>query len=614
MTKNRSGEPRANRVFPDTDESVSGSALVDAIFEGIDDAVLAVSRRTRQVMLCNHAMVRIFGYEPAEVRGRTTEFLHVDHGHFRRFGEASERALRESRPYRAEYPMRRKGGDVFIADITVTPIGRAGDAYEGVVSVVRDTTTDRSTDELLRATTSALEERVKELTYLSLVSGACEDPDAGIEGFLTRVVTLLPSALRFPSTSFARVTVGASAYESVPFRAAGLPYVQVIESTDGVAMGKIEVFAEATISDPGDGFLLPEEREMLRVLAAHCAETVANARAREEIAARGTQLAALFTGAEDGMFVVDDEWRIVDVNPAGCRLLACERGDLLGSKFSRFVADEDENNAGTSLTGRKWAAMISSGSLRTELILIDSSDRRINAEVSAVANFMPHRHLGVVRDMTEHKRTETRLAAAVSERGALLQEVHHRVKNNLQIIVSMLRMQAMHARSEACVEHLIEAESRVRSMGLVHEHLYADRNLTAIDLDHYLRNLVSRLTELYRARDLDVAFRTDPIRLGLEQAIPCGLLVTEIVSNAIKHAFRGRDRGRLTVEASMEPQSRVRLLIADDGRGLPEGFDYRSSRTLGAGLVMSAAEQLDATVEVDSDDDGTTVRLSFVPW
>ena len=609
-----SGEPGANRVFSATDKPVFDSDLVEATFEGIDDAVLAVSRRTRRVMLCNRALVRVFGYGPTEVEGQTTEILHVDHEHFRRFGEASEQTLREGRPYRVEYPMRRKGGDIFIADVTVTPIGRAGDAYEGVVSVVRDLTKDRSTDELLRATTAALEERVKELRYLNSVSGVPEDPDGGIDGFLRRVVTLLPSALRFPSASFARIAVGASAYESVPFRTAGHRYVQVIESTDGGTMGEIEVFVEATTADASDASLLPEEREMLRVLAAHCAETIANARAREEIAARGIQLAALFTSASDGMFVVDDEWRIVEVNPAGCRLLSCERRDLLGATFARFVADEDENDSRVLSIRQKWAAMISSGSLRTELILIDGAGRRINAEVSAVANFMPNRHLGVVRDMTEHKRTETRLAAAVSERETLLQEVHHRVKNNLQIIVSMLRMQAMHAQSEACIEHLVKAESRVRSMSLVHEHLYADSNLSEIDLGRYLPNLISRLTELYQARNLDVDVKADEISLGLDQAVPCGLLVTELVSNAIRHAFRGRDRGRLSVEASMGPQSRVHLLIGDDGPGLPDGFEYRTARTLGAGLVTSAAEQLDATIKVDSNADGTTVRLSFLPW
>lgn len=602
---------RVDRVSAAPGGAVPDADLAEATFEGINDAVFAVSRQTRQVMLCNRAVMRVFGHEPTEVKGRTTEFLHVDHDHFRRFGEASERVLSEGRPYRVEYPMRRKGGDIFIADITVTPIGRAGDAYEGVVSVVRDMTKDRSTDELLRATTAALEERVKELKYLNSVSRAPEDPSVGVDGFLTKVVTLLPSALRSPSASFARITVGSHAYESVPFRAAGQRYMQAIESARDGAIGEIEVFVEATKADAEDAPLLPEEHEMLRVLAAHCAETIANARAREEIAAREVQLAALFTGADDGMFIVDDQWRIVDVNPAGCRLLASERRDLLGARFSRFVADDDENHAGTSLIGRKWAAMVSSGSLRTELILIDGNDRRIDAEVSAVANFMPNRHLGVVRDMTEHKRTETRLAEAVSEREALLQEVHHRVKNNLQIIVSMLRMQAMHAQSEACVEHLKEAESRVRSMGLVHEHLYADRNLTGIDLDRYLRNLLSWLTELYRARHLDIAVATDAIRLGLEQAIPCGLLVTELVSNAIKHAFRGRDRGRLSVEATIGPQRRVHLLIADDGPGLPDGFDYRSSGTLGGSLVVSAAQQLDALIEVDSGNDGTAVRFSF---
>lgn len=200
------------------------------------------------------------------------------------------------------------------------------------------------------------------------------------------------------------------------------------------------------------------------------------------------------------------------------------------------------------------------------------------------------------------------LSAALREREVLLSEIHHRVKNNLQLVSSMLALQARGAGAEA--QHaLAEGQRRIDSIALVHEQLYGSRNLSAVNFARYVEALIPELCRATADR-VNVVLDVLDIELPPERAIPCGLLVSELVTNAIKHAFPDDRRGSLRVQLERVPQSRLRLTVKDDGVGLNRDFPGGPDATLGLDLVAIFAKQLEADIVVQRDG-GTCFQLTF---
>jgi two-component sensor histidine kinase len=205
----------------------------------------------------------------------------------------------------------------------------------------------------------------------------------------------------------------------------------------------------------------------------------------------------------------------------------------------------------------------------------------------------------LARENADRLAAETRLEASLREKEALLNEVHHRVKNNLQVISSLLRVQAAHMVGGPGTEVLLESDNRVRSMALVHQQLYESESLSHIDFRSYLATLSRNLLDSYgadRAR-IDLTSEVDEIYLSVDLSIPLGLIVTELVSNALKHAFPVGTAGsiRLVLRRSGDG---IELVVSDSGVGLAEHVDPHKATTMGLRLVSTLSRQIDATLAV----------------
>jgi PAS domain S-box-containing protein len=202
------------------------------------------------------------------------------------------------------------------------------------------------------------------------------------------------------------------------------------------------------------------------------------------------------------------------------------------------------------------------------------------------------------------------LSVALREREVLLSEIHHRVKNNLQLVSSMLALQARGVGVEA--QHaLCEGQRRIDSIALVHEQLYGSRNLSAVNLARYTEALIPELCRASgTAERVIVELALDEVELVPERAIPCGLLVSELVTNALKHAFPGERRGLLRVKLERLPGARLCLTVKDDGVGLAREFPGNENTSLGLDLIAIFAKQLAAEVVVEREN-GTCFRLTF---
>ena len=229
--------------------------------------------------------------------------------------------------------------------------------------------------------------------------------------------------------------------------------------------------------------------------------------------------------------------------------------------------------------------------------------------------------VSVVRDITDQKRaeealrkSEAQLKLSLRDKEVMLREIHHRVKNNLQVIASLVDLQTDTLADPAFKAVFQDVRDRVRSMALVHEKLYQSESLARVDFAEYAESLLSYLVRSHRSAECAIALKTElqPVTFSVEVAVPCGLILNELVSNAIKHAFRGRAEGAITTALGTRSDGRVFLRVSDNGVGLPAGMDWRQSLSMGLRLIQLLARQLNATVEVQANG-GTAFELAFAP-
>jgi two-component sensor histidine kinase len=216
---------------------------------------------------------------------------------------------------------------------------------------------------------------------------------------------------------------------------------------------------------------------------------------------------------------------------------------------------------------------------------------------------------GTVQDITERRRTEEQLRAALAEKEALLREIHHRVKNNLQITASLLYLQANKVTDPAARKVFEEAQQRLRAMSVVHEQLYRSDDLAQVDLADYVRTLVGQLAGESSGAPVRFDVDTAPVRLAIDQALPAGMILVELVTNVLKHAYPGGDVGHASVQLTQQAE-RVTLTVSDGGVGLPAGLEPESSSSFGWRIIRMLTAQLGGALAIEGED-GTKASVSF---
>ncbi len=220
--------------------------------------------------------------------------------------------------------------------------------------------------------------------------------------------------------------------------------------------------------------------------------------------------------------------------------------------------------------------------------------------------------MGILRDVTERKQAEERIKVSLREKEVLLREIHHRVKNNMQIISSLLRLQSRLVSDPNMVEMFKESQNRIRSMALIHEKLYQTEDLTRINFAQYVRSLTVHLFHTYKVNPNIVRMNTDveDVFLDINRAIPCGLIINELVSNSLKHAFPSNKKGEVCIKLLSSGQNKTKLTVRDNGIGLPKKIDFQKPETLGLQLVSDLVKQIEGTMRLVRTK-GTAFHISF---
>jgi len=215
-------------------------------------------------------------------------------------------------------------------------------------------------------------------------------------------------------------------------------------------------------------------------------------------------------------------------------------------------------------------------------------------------------------EIIERKKAEEMLKASLQEKEVLLREIHHRVKNNLQIVSSLLYLQSRSVTDDDSAETFKESQNRVKSMALIHEKLYRSESLARVDFADYIRNLVAYLFQSYGVASgkVDLRINIDEVLLGIDTAIPCGLIINELVSNSLKHAFPDGRRGEISIDLHSYGDSRFKMVVTDNGIGFKDSMDFKKTQTLGLQLVNTLVKQIDGRIKLDTRN-GSRFEIDF---
>ena len=339
-----------------------------------------------------------------------------------------------------------------------------------------------------------------------------------------------------------------------------------------------------------------------------------------------------------GLLVTREGWRFEYVNPAFAKLVCCSAKDLIDKSMNDFIHHED-----MAILNDARKKRLAGETTSYEARLIRSDGQVVYVQITGAPRWQEGKVVGsitIINNLTDHyiveqkqriyertaelartneillaeivkrRRAEEILNMSVNEKEVLLREIHHKVKNNLQLISCLLYIQSKKVVDERPQDILQDFQNRVKSMAMVHEKLSKSHNLARINLAEYVKSLIDKLFQFYNVRPDRIAlnFDVDKIMIGVDTAVSCGFVINELVSNSIKHAFPGGRKGEINIEFHSEGEKGFRMVIRDNGIGFKK--DQTKSNTLGLQLVNAVVEHIDGRIKLDSSG-GTRLEIAF---
>lgn len=335
-------------------------------------------------------------------------------------------------------------------------------------------------------------------------------------------------------------------------------------------------------------------------------------RRRAEEALRGSEerFRSLYENATIGIYRTTSDGHILMANPAAIRMLGFNSFDEMAQRNlekdgfetpSRRKEFRQQLESEGFVTGFEEAWRRNDGSV----IYIRESASVVRDEQDQVLYYD-----GTFEDITERKLAEEKLRASLEEKEILLKETHHRVKNNLQIISSLLNLQTEAIKDPTDRALLKESQNRIKSMALIHEQLYRSSSLAAIDFKDYVNMLAAETMRSYAKENVGLELDIAPVQFNLDSAIPCGLIIHELLSNALKHAFPDQREGLIRIQLKSDNENTLILIVNDNGIGLPMGIDLNNTSSLGFQLIVTLTNQLQGNITVERNG-GTSIVVTF---
>ncbi len=320
----------------------------------------------------------------------------------------------------------------------------------------------------------------------------------------------------------------------------------------------------------------------------------------------------LFENVNDVVFSMDKEGRFTAAN---CRteLFGYKPEDVIGKHFTELLTPKSKIIGQEHFSKAQESKKNISSRYEVEVANKDGSVSVGELSISSVFEGEKFKgRFGILRDITQRKEAEEQTRRDLETRNVLLKEIHHRVKNNMQIIVSLLRLQSLFNKEEHTKKIFKDTQSRIQSMAIIHDALYKSGDLARIDMRDYVQRSATHIFSLYEIdpNRIELKIDTGKIFIDVTTGVPCGLIINELVSNAVKHAFPGKRRGVIEIKLYKTKTGKTTISVKDNGIGLPDEIDFKKPKTMGLQLINDLSKQLNGTLRVYRKK-GLRVTLDF---
>jgi PAS domain S-box-containing protein len=554
------------------------------LIDAIPDIVFFKDARGRH-QLANKAFEEVFGMRREDVLGKAVEEI-LPPAVAEHCRKSDEVAMGNKKPVRGEEQATDKDGNRVILDTIKVPLYDESGNASGLVVVARDVTERKRTEDALKNSHDRFNTVLDSLDYFVYVSH-----------FDTYEILYINKAVE---DRFGDV-VGNVCWKTFQVGQTGpcegCPCGELLDA-DGNPAGEIvrEDFNEHLCRwyELRDRAIKWVDGSIVRV------GIVSDITERKEAEEALRLFSHVMDEAPDGIHIVNLDGTITYSNKATEGIYGYTADEVKGRYVDEFNVDPEfgirEVIPAIQKTGR-WAGEV----------MVRHKDGRefpVWLTTSIVKNVEgePIAMVGIIRDITERKEAEELTKASLKEKELLLREIHHRVKNNMQIISSLLNLQSRHVKDADDAELFRESQDRIRAMALVHEELYRSKDFSCIDLGSYIGNLTRSLCRSYSISGSRVVINADvhQVDMNISTAIPCGLIINELVSNSLKHAFPDGRKGEIRVSLKNLGEEEFELTVSDNGVGMSHDPDLDESETMGLQLIKGLAEQqLNGRIEVD---------------
>jgi PAS domain S-box-containing protein len=356
-----------------------------------------------------------------------------------------------------------------------------------------------------------------------------------------------------------------------------------------------------------------EDKELGKLRIYGAAEDITKLKkAIEKLEQSEEKFRALIYNSADLIRILDENGLIIFDSPSSERILGYPEGSNIGQSPLEFIHPDDLERVKHDLEEvyeNKNPGIPTEFRIRKangEYLPVESLSQNM-IDVPSINGIVVTTH-----PIKERKEMEDKIRSSLEEKEVLLKEIHHRVKNNMQIISSLLNLQANYVEgNDLALDVLMESQNRVKSMAMIHEKLYQSNELTHIGFEDYIQRLVSDLFYSYNIHkgQIKPIIEVEDIQLNIETAVPCGLIISELVSNSLKHAFPEGKKGKIKVSLK-ESGDKYELIICDDGVGVLEELDFKNTKTLGLQLVNNLVNQIGGVITLDRDNE-TFFKIIF---
>jgi len=554
---------------------------------------------------CNTATAALTGYSKDEIIGKhIAQLKFLQAKDIPTYIKAFHTTVRGGAPELPEVTWVHKNGTPHVAEIRARLI-KEGKKAVGLLVTTRDITERKQAEEKLKES----EEKYRTIVELA--------PDAIITIDLKGIITSCNTAF-LKLTGFSRADIMGKHFTKLPtLRVRDMPkYLKLFSS---ILRGKVPDPLEVTwINKDGAPRLaeghagIVKKGGKIKGFQVMIRDITERKKTEEMLQQSEEKYRTLIEDLNVGVYraAPGAEGKFIDVNQAFAEMLGYTKEEILKLKVSDIYVNPQDRM-------RFSEKIITQGFAKNEELYLKKKDRTpIIISDTATPVYDRNGTLlyfdGISEDITQRKKAEERIKASLREKEVLLREIHHRVKNNMQVISSLLSLQSRYVKDAHLVEAFKESQNRIKSMALVHEKLYHSGDLASIDFHEYIKSLMRNLFQSYEtAGRVDLTVQVKNVSLGVDVAIPCGLIINELVSNSLKHAFPEPRRGKISISLRQSGEDEIELVVADDGVGVPEDIDLKNITSLGLHLVTILAEdQLEGTISLKRTG-GTEFCITF---